>query len=59
MSIFEDGCKNCTNSMEILNWYRNLYYKEPQDTEHGIMATAVNDIFMKAKKLGVLDKLNE
>lgn len=59
MDLFVEGCKNCVNFMDILNWYRNLYYKEPKDTEHGIMAMAINDMFMKAKELSVLNKLNE
>lgn len=29
---------------EILNWYRNLYYKESMTTEQGTMARAINDI---------------
>lgn len=33
--------------LEILNWYRNLYYKEPSNTERGIMANTINDLFMK------------
>lgn len=36
--------------LDILNWYRNLYYKEENDTERGIMARAINDLFMKYKK---------
>lgn len=36
--------------LEILNWYRNLYYKEPSNTEQGIMANAINDLFMKYRK---------
>ena len=38
---------NMTDPIEILNWYRNLYYTENDDTEHGIMARAINDLFMK------------
>lgn len=30
---------------EILNYYRNLYYAEPQVTERGIVANAINDYF--------------
>ncbi len=30
---------------EILNYYRNLYYTEPQVTERGIVANAINDYF--------------
>ena len=28
---------NMTKPLEILNWYRNLYYKEEVHTEHRIM----------------------
>lgn len=34
---------------QILNWYRNLYYKEGNDTERGVMANAINDFFIKYK----------
>lgn len=34
------------NTLEILNWYRNLYYKENRTTERGIIAEAINDLFM-------------
>lgn len=37
---------NMTEPLEILNWYRNLYYKEDAETEHRIMACAINDLFM-------------
>lgn len=37
--------------IEILNWYRNFYYKEDNDTEQGIMARAINDIFMCFKDM--------
>lgn len=33
---------------EILNYYRNLYYAEPQVTECGIVANAINDYFKEA-----------
>ena len=42
---------NITNPIEILNWYRNLYYREPVNTERGIMADAINDLFMEMKEL--------
>ena len=32
------------DSVEILNWYRNLYHAENENTERGIMARAINDI---------------
>ena len=35
--------------LEILNWYRNLYYREPSNTERGIMADAINDLFVGYK----------
>lgn len=48
---FVEGIKenNITDPLEILNWYRNLYYKENDDTERGIIARAINDLFMKYK----------
>lgn len=36
-----------TDPMEILNWYRNLYYKEGVTTERGLMARTINDLFVK------------
>ena len=54
---FVKGCNKLDGCMNILNWYRNLYYKEEPNTEHGIMARAINDMFMKAKELGILDDL--
>lgn len=51
--------------IEILNWYRNLYYKEDNDTEQCIMAKAINDIFMCFKNMygssekSVLEMLEE
>ena len=41
---------NMTDPLEILNWYRNLYHCEDNHTEQGIMAYAINDLFMKYKK---------
>lgn len=43
---------NMTDPFEILNWYRNLYYKEGNNTEHGIVAEAINDLFMNLKDNG-------
>ena len=56
---FVEECKNIKGCMNILNWYRNLYYQDEPNTEHGIMARAINDMFMKAKELDVLDALTE
>lgn len=36
--------------LEILNWYRNLYHNENPNTERGIMARAINDLFMIYKE---------
>lgn len=41
--------KNMTDPFEILNWYRNLYHAENNHTEWGIMAYAINDVFMAYK----------
>lgn len=40
---------NTADPLEILNWYRNLYRTESNNTEHGIMVKAINDLFMKYK----------
>ena len=44
MFEFAEVTKDMTAS-EILNYYRNLYYAEPQVTERGIVANAINDFF--------------
>ena len=43
---------NMTDPFEILNWYRNLYHAEDNHTEHGIVAYAINDVFMNLKNHG-------
>ena len=45
--VIED---NITDPLEILNWYRNLYYTEGSNTERSNMANAINDLFMKYRK---------
>lgn len=45
--VIED---NIIDPLEILIWYRNLYYTEPSNTERGIMANAIGDLFMKYRK---------
>ena len=47
--VDEVKAANMTDPLEILNWYRNLYYTKGNNTEHGIMARAINDLFMKYK----------
>ena len=56
---FVEKCKNIKGCMNILNWYRNLYYQDEPDTEHGMMARAINETFMKLKELDVLNKLTK
>ena len=46
---FIDGVKPEDDYFQILNWYRNLNYKEGSNTERGIMAMAINDLFMDLK----------
>lgn len=41
---FIETAQNMKDSVEILNWYRNLYHTENENTERGIMARAINDI---------------
>lgn len=48
--LFVKTCKGM-NSVDILNYYRNLYYTESVDTEKGILAWAINDILPKYVKL--------
>ena len=50
MFDFAETTKDMT-SAEILNYYRNLYYAEPQVTERGIVANAINDYFAEVKRL--------
>ena len=38
--------KDIQGVLEILNWYRNLYYKEELNTERGVMALTINALFM-------------
>mgnify|MGYP006346729549 CR=1 FL=1 len=46
---FVSSIKKSDSYAEILNWYRNLYYTENDSTERGIMARAINDLFMDLK----------
>lgn len=52
---FINGCKelkNENNNIDVLNWYRNLYYKEDKNTERGKIAWAINGLFMELKEKG-------
>lgn len=42
---FVKGAKGCGGPEDILNWYRNLYYKEEEGTERRIVAEALNEFF--------------
>lgn len=44
--VFVSSIKKDDSYMDILNWYRNLYHAENPNTERGIMANAINDLFM-------------
>lgn len=48
-NTFVNGVKETDDYFTILNWYRNLNYKEEPNTEQGIMARAINDLFMALK----------
>lgn len=39
----------------ILNWYRNCYYKEPDNTERGIVANALNSVLPELSRLRELE----
>lgn len=51
----EEVENNNMTSIEILNWYRNFYYKEEAGTECRIMAEAINDIFMRLTDMGLIN----
>lgn len=42
---------NMTDPLDILNWYRNLYHCEDNHIEQGIVANAINDLFVKYKDI--------
>ena len=44
---FVEGVEKCHSPEDILNWYRNLYYKENENTERRIVAEAINEFFVK------------
>lgn len=53
---FIEGVKPEDDYFKILNWYRNLNYKEGNNTERGIMANAINELFMDLKNRKAEDK---
>ena len=56
MFNFAETTKDLT-AAEILNYYRNLYYAEPQVTERGIVANAINDFFNETVPKSEFEKL--
>ena len=44
---FIEGIMPSDTCWDILNWYRNLYYTNSDNTERGIMARAINDLFIE------------
>ena len=54
-TYFVDNIKPSMSCWDILNWYRNLYYKEPKDSEQGTMAWAIDDCFMQLQEIGFFD----
>lgn len=55
-SYFVEEVENSNMTpIEILNWYRNFYRTENNNTEQGIMVNAINDIFMRLKDIGILN----
>ena len=61
----EEVKNNNMTPIEILNWYRNFYRTENNNTEQSIMVNAINDIFMCFKDMyrsdekSVLEMLEE
>ena len=51
----EEVENNDMTPIEILNWYRNFYHTENNNTEQGVMVRAINDIFMRLKDIGILN----
>lgn len=51
--VYEIINNGATLNTDILNWYRNLYYKEGNNTERGIMANVINNLFMEMQAKGI------
>lgn len=49
----EEVVKGDRPPIHILNWYRNFYHTENNNTEQGIMVNAIDDIFMRLKDMGL------
>ena len=51
--FIEEVENNNMTPIEILNWYRNFYHTENNNTEQGAMVNAINDIFMRLTDMGL------
>lgn len=51
---FVENIKDNMSCIDILNWYRNLYYKESPNTERYIMAWAIDKLFSDLKREGYI-----
>jgi hypothetical protein len=51
-NTFTSSITESMDCWDILNWYRNLYYKESKVTEEGIMAWAIDDCFKRLQEVG-------
>lgn len=47
---FVAGVKESDDYLTILNWYRNLFHAENPNTERGIVARAINELFMAMRQ---------
>ena len=51
MTTFPEATKHM-DATATLNYYRTLYHGEPQNTEHGIVANALNEVLPLIPKVG-------
>lgn len=60
-SNFVEGFKKDFKSstpIEILNWYRSVYYDESKNSERELVTNAIDSLFDELYDLGLLDGLN-
>ena len=43
------------SALEILNWYRNLYYNKDEYSERGIMVKAIDELINEINDFKLLD----
>jgi hypothetical protein len=51
MTTFAEATKHM-DATAALNYYRTLYHAEPQNTEHGIVANALNEVLPLIPRVG-------